>query len=203
MRCYTTLILSIFSFALSAQTTYKCTYADTMTIRIPPNMSFNFSGNLPDSIQQKMSAAMTKKLSMQPFVQLNDRMVLATADSTLIVLNNSNTIDGGINMNLPFHKMLIRGGKVLGVYDVDGNKKSNPEYEAPAFVATGRKQMILKYECEAFTSGPITIWVTAALPSAINPGINRPGVVGAILAFENESEHVTQVSKVQAINQGN
>ncbi|HVG12418.1 MAG TPA: hypothetical protein VM843_05400, partial [Flavisolibacter sp.] len=101
-------------------------------------MSFNFNGNLPDSIQRSLSSAMSKHSSKKPLVQLHVRKVSATVDSTVIELGNGNTPGAGINMDPPFHKMVMSGSKVLGIYDVDGNKNPIPEYEAPRFVATGR-----------------------------------------------------------------
>ncbi|HEY0060002.1 MAG TPA: hypothetical protein VGB56_12780, partial [Flavisolibacter sp.] len=123
-------------------------------------MSFNFDGNLPDSIQKSLSSAMSKHFSKTPLVQLHVRKVSATADSTVIELDNGNTVSGGININPPFHKMVMSGGKVLATYDTYGTKKALQEVEARRFVATGKKQLILNYECSEYKSGLVTIWVT-------------------------------------------
>lgn len=141
-----------------------------------------------------------KQFSMKPLVQLVERKVTVTADSTVIELDRSTVVSSGANMQLPFHKMVLKGGKITGVYRSDSISMDLPADEERRFIATGARQTILNYECAEYRSGLVTIWVTSALPSTINPGVKNVDVPGAILAFTLESENFTTVSRVQRIN---
>ena len=97
----------------------------------------------------------------------------------------------------------MKGGKVSAVDGVDTTGLDLPFDEKRRFIATGGRQTILNYECAAYKSGLVTIWVTGELPSSINPGINNVDVPGAILRFEFGGEKSTLVSKVQVIQRTN
>lgn len=207
MRWYIMALLLFPSFLVSAQTTYKCTYADTLTVRLPAsalnNMTLNIGGDLPDSVKAQVEAMVRKQFSMKPFVQLLERKVTVAADSTVIVLDRSTVVSSGANMQAPFQKMVLKGGKITSVYGSDGSSMDLPPDEGRRFIATGARQIILNHECAEYRSGLVTIWVTSALPSTINPGVKNVDVPGAILAFTIESENFTTVSKVQSINPAN
>ena len=207
MRFSTTALLLAFAFTLSAQTTYKLTYADTLTVRLPAsvlnNMTLSISGNLPDSLKKQVDSALRKQFSMKPLVQLQERKVTATADSTIVEIDQSKVVGNGVRVPLAYHRMVMKGGKITGVFASDRTSMDLPPDEDRRFLATGGKQIILNYECAAYKSGLVTIWVTSALPSSINPGIKNVDIPGAILGFELESGMSTMISKVQLIQPAN
>ncbi len=207
MRWYILALLLFPSFLLSAQTTYKCTYADTLTVRLPAtalnNMTLNIGGDLPDSVKAQVASMVRKQFSMKPLVQLQQRMVTAIADSTVVEFDPNKVVSTGFNMKVPYQKMILKGGKITSVYGSDSSSMDLPRDEARRFIATGARQTILNHECAEYKSGLVTIWVTSALPSSINPGIKNVDVPGAILAFTLESENFTTVSRVQAIQSAN
>ena len=78
MRFYPTALLLVFPFLLPAQTTYKCTYADTMTVTIPAaalnNMTFKIEGDLPDNISSAVDSMLRKQFLMKPLVELQEEL---------------------------------------------------------------------------------------------------------------------------------
>ncbi len=210
MRFYFVSCLLLFCFFTSAQTSYKCVYADTVTMTLSAGMLNNFNVNIngavPDSVKQKIESQLKKQILMRPMVQLRERQVVATADSTVVTYDQNKIINVGLTMNLPYTKMVMRKGKIDAMYDANGTVLL-PENEERKFTATGKEQQLLNYICAEYKNstgnGSITIWVTSALPSFINPGVKNVDVAGGILSFSIESENSTIVSTVQSINKLN
>lgn len=212
------LISFIFLLALNIPVTaqsaksvvYKCNYTDTLTNTepMPDHIIRDFasqlaqSKDLPDSAVGQIDSALRKAISFKGVpTQLQTRQLIANEDTTTIVMSDEVT-SIGLQGNNSYKKMVIvKGRKIVAVYDDDNQALPLPPDEDRNFKPTGEFRKILNYLCEGYVSadGRVTVWITNALPSGINPGVRNVDVEGGILSFSIVTDSGQLISTIEKI----
>jgi hypothetical protein len=190
----------IWTFTCKAQKdalkSYNCVFIDTLTFPLSDetykNMAADIVRNngLPDSLIQNLAKELRFSTIMTLPMQVQTRNVTATADSTVVLM--SSVVHKGLEMPLSYKKMVIeKGRKITSMVSEDHTQMDIPSFTNRNFIATTKTKIILGFKCNEYTSdgGAISIWVTDALPSTINPGISNVNVQGGILGFTIRKEY--------------
>lgn len=203
----------VFSFVATAQSgkevIYKGTFTDTLTLtmRMPDHVIRDLaeksvqSGDLPDSLVHMFDSALRKQMSFKVPTQLQSRFVVAASDTTTITLSDD-VRSLGLNQTGGYKTMKIAGGrKIVAAYTSDNESMVLPPDEDRDFKPSGETRVILTYSCKEYISadGKVTVWITGALPSWINPGVRGVNIEGAILSFTIERDGGRLVSTIEKL----
>jgi hypothetical protein len=178
-------------------------FTDTVSMAIPDelvkNAAANFAGRkgVPDSLLPNLEEQLKVALLLKQPMQIQTRFVDARPDSTIVTLSPEVT-HKGLTMPLTYRKMIIEKGRTVSrIIDAGDQRVAIPPNDGRSFVSTGRTKEIMGYNCTEYSAndGAITIWVTNALPSSINPGVKDVNVDGAILGFRmrKQSDQIVSV----------
>jgi hypothetical protein len=191
MRIALVSLLVMVSMLCFGQKVYRCEYAETMSIQMSDSARMQFKNQMRNQLlsQGLDSAIADQVLTQLPIDNMTNkytREIKAGPDSTLVFIQPSEA-KGNINFNLKEERLLITKGIfykydfATATWELSAQNKS-----ATPFSKTGRAKKILNYDCEEYVNTDNTriVWITAALPACINPGIKVGDTPGAILAFE-------------------
>ncbi|TCJ14121.1 hypothetical protein EPD60_08920 [Flaviaesturariibacter flavus] len=178
-------------------------FTDTVIMIIPDELVKDAAANfaerkgIPDSLKPMLEEQLKTALLRKQPMQIQTRFVDAGTDSTIVTLSPEVEHEG-LTMPQSYSRMVMKKGRVVSrILDANDQNVPIPPPDGRSFASTGRTRIIMGYACAEFSAndGAVTIWVTDALPSSINPGVKDVNVKGAILGFSirSQSDQLTSV----------
>jgi|GEM_PF-7001430 len=135
--------------------------------------------------------------------ELQSSLASVTIISTVTVFKDSSIIEDeaqqsnlpGVQLQMSSATRVYKNGKLY----VDGVESTVEPFE---FQSLNKQEEIFGYTCALYESADHStrIWVTTALPYLVNPGIQAPKNLGAVLKFEKKGEESEAVSIIQKIH---
>ena len=192
------LSLVFFIINSNAQQKYKCEFADTTITIIPESLVRDIAWR--NNLSSKKTKQFLEQQKERPAYRYQLRLVRAAEDQTIISLDKSSIKGNHIiqvgKFTLPpvdsmlykdFDSMLYKNDEIFNQASTLSGFSSKPfDRRKREFRGTGKKLLILGYQCDEFINIDSTfyMWVTTELPAYVNPGIRTNNVKGAVLGFK-------------------
>jgi hypothetical protein len=185
---------------------YKCRFIDTLTLVVPEEAYRSLAvqalqgKEVSDSVMEELTEKLKASLLFSMPMQIQLRVVVANADSTVISI--SEVQHKGVTVPLTFNSLKLKKGREIMSASNELNEPVDLSHiKKRNFIPTGQSKLIFGFTCQEFSTsdGTITVWVTDALPSWINPGVANVDVSGAILRFKLSTNGSTLISTVKSI----
>ena len=191
------LAINILSYC---QKKFNCAYIDTITSVFPDSLYKKSFREQNSQIPNEVLEQLIDKLKAMPAVLYQTRFVRASEDKTIIHIDRTSK-EGNLSYEL-YDSLLFKKGQFFNEAETpSGFSDTAISFPPRIFMETGNQTVISGYICSEYTSIDSTcrIWITKALPSYINPGVQTGEVNGAVLAFELKLGLITTRSRLKKL----
>lgn len=182
----------------NAQQKYRCEFFDTTITIIPESLFRDIASR--NNLSSKQIKQFLEQQKARPAYRYQLRVVRAAEDQTIISLDKRSIRGNHIiqvgKFTLPpvdsmqyknFDSILYKNDEIYIVAPTVSGFSDKPwDRRKREFRGTGKKLLILGYQCDEFINIDSTfyMWVTTELPAYVNPGIRTNNVKGAVLGFK-------------------